>query len=172
MLDNKLWVVFFYVHLLFGVTATASGIPLFFKRLVHYRSNLHKQIGKLYIISILYFTGPTGLYLSFFAEGGHWASIGFILMSLAWMLPTYMAYYKIKQKDIKGHYRWIIRSYCMTLSGVTLRLFTPIGSHYIGFDEETNFIISSFVWIINVILGEIILLANTKQQNNLVELLK
>lgn len=171
MLENYLWVCFFFVHLLFGTVATLTGFPLFFKRLVPFRSIWHKQIGKLYIFSILLFTGPTGLYLAFSAEGGPWASLGFILMSLAWMFPTYMAYYHIINKRVKKHYQWIIRSYCMTLSGVTLRLFTPIGSHFVGFEEETNFIISSYVFIVNIILGELILLFNRKQMANLEQLI-
>lgn len=169
MLDNTIWLVFFYVHLFFGVTATLSGFPLFFKRLIHYRSYWHKQIGKLYIFSILFFTGPTGLYLAFSAEGGPWASIGFIGMSIAWMLPTYLAYYHIINKRLKAHYKWVVRSYCMTLSGVTLRIFTPIGSHFVGFEEETNFIISAYVWIFNMLLGELILFFNRPQLENLEE---
>lgn len=164
MLVNKLWVVFFYIHLFFGVVATLTGLLLFFPKLIGFQSKIHRQLGKIYVIAILFFTGPTGLYLSFFAEGGQWASLGFIMMSIAWMLPTYIAFKKITQKDIKGHYRWMIRSYCMTLSGVTLRIMTPIGSLFVGWEEETNFIISSFVWIFNVILGEIILLTNQKQE--------
>jgi len=167
MLDNKLWVVFFFVHLFFGAVATMSGWPLFFKRLVHFKSKWHRWIGTAYIISILFFTGPTGLYLAFYSEGGMWASVGFVMMSLAWMFPTYMAYKTIIEKDLKGHYRWIIRSYCMTLSGVTLRLYTPIGSLFVDFNSETNFIISSYVWIFNVLLAEVILLFNKKQQENL-----
>lgn len=167
MLDNPLWVVFFFVHLFFGAVATLSGWPLFFKRLVHFKSVWHKRIGKAYIYSILLFTGPTGLYLSFFAEGGRWATVGFILMSLAWMFPTYMAFYFIVNKNLKAHYRWIIRSYCMTLSGVTLRLFMPFGARIDTWNEETTFIISSYVWIFNVVLGEIILLFNKNQQENL-----
>jgi len=171
LLGNPLWLSFFYVHLLFGVVATLSGPPLFFGRLIRYRSVLHRQLGRLYIFSILLFTAPTGLYLAFSAEGGPWASIGFILMSIAWMLPTYLAFYKIINKDIKGHYRWVIRSYCMTLSGVTLRIFTPIGSEFVGFEEKTNFIISAYVWTINIIVGELVLYSNRSQIKNIDQLL-
>lgn len=167
MLVNKLWLLFFYIHLLFGVIATLTGLILFFPRLIAFKSKLHRLLGKTYVIAILFFTGPTGLYLSFFAEGGQWASLGFIMMSIAWMLPTYIAFKKITQKDIKGHYRWMIRSYCMTLSGVTLRIMTPIGSLFVGLEEDTNFIISSFVWIFNIILGELILLTNQKQETKI-----
>ncbi|MCP4437339.1 MAG: DUF2306 domain-containing protein [Aureispira sp.] len=171
MLDNKLWVSFFYIHLFFGVIATLGGLVLFLPKLINYNSKLHKNVGKAYVIAILFFTGPTGLYLSFSAEGGQWASLGFIMMSTAWMIPTYIAYKKIIQKDIKAHYRWMIRSYSMTLSGVTLRIMTPIGSLFVGFEEDTNFIISSFVWIFNVILGEVILLTSTKKQDSLLAML-
>jgi hypothetical protein len=172
MLPNKLWLVFFFVHLLFGAIATLSGWPLFFSRLVAFKSVWHKRIGKLYIYSILLFTGPTGLYLAFFAEGGKWATLGFLLMSLAWMLPTYMAFYTIMNKNLTGHYRWMIRSYCMTLSGVTLRLFMPFGSRIVQWEEETTYMISSYVFILNIFLAEIILFFNKKQQQNLINLIE
>lgn len=168
LIHNKLWLVFFFVHLFFGALATLTGWPLFFSKLIPFKSVWHKRAGKLYIYSILLFTGPTGLYLAFFAEGGKWATLGFLLMSFAWMFPTYMALYTIINKNLIGHYRWIIRSYCMTLSGVTLRLFMPFGARIVQWEEETTFIISSYVFILNIILGEIILLLNKKQQDNLV----
>ncbi|MCH2023152.1 MAG: DUF2306 domain-containing protein [Saprospiraceae bacterium] len=171
LIHNKLWLVFFFVHLFFGAMATLTGWPLFFSKIIPFKSVWHKRVGKFYIYSILLFTGPTGLYLAFFAEGGKWATLGFILMSFAWMLPTYMALYTIVKKDLVGHYRWIIRSYCMTLSGVTLRLFMPFGARFVQLEEETTFIISSYIFVLNIILGEIILLFNKQQQDNLVNLI-
>ncbi len=163
LLSNKIWLICFYVHLFFGAICILSGLPLFFNRLIDVHSRTHKMMGKIYIVSILYLTGPTGFYLAFFAEGGPWASLGFILMSFAWMIPTYIALQKIIQNDIEGHYRWMIRSYCMTLSGVTLRLLTPLGAWYLGIGEQTNFIITSYAsWIINIIIGEIIVIYTTR----------
>lgn len=172
LIDQPLWLVFFFVHLFFGATATMSGWPLFFKRLVHYKSIWHKRIGKLYVYSILLFTGPTGLYLAFFAEGGHWSTLGFVLMSLAWMFPTYQAFHYIVNGDLKAHYQWIIRSYCMTLSGVTLRLFMVFGAKVDTWTEETTYILSAYVWIFNVILGEIILYFNRSQLEQLDQLIE
>lgn len=164
MIGNSIWMSAFYLHLLFGGIATLVGIPLFFSKLISFTSKVHKQLGKLYIFSILFIGGPTGLYLSFFAEGGKWASIGFILMSAAWMFPTYMAFKKIIDGKIERHYHWVIRSYCMTLSGVTLRLFTPIGSSVFEFDYETNFIISAYLpWMINLALAEVLVQLNKRK---------
>jgi len=164
MVHNRIWLSAFYVHLFFGAVATLTGIPLFFPRIVAFRSRLHKQLGRIYVFSILLLGGPTGLYLAFFAEGGSPATIGFILMSAAWIIPTYMAVAKIMKGDIQGHYNWMIRSYCMTMSGVTLRLLTPVGSRYIGFDENTNFILSAYVpWMFNILLGELIVAFNRRR---------
>lgn len=164
MLDNRVWLGAFYVHLFFGVTAILSGLPLFFGKLISYTSKQHKALGKTYVISILLLTGPTGFYLAFFAEGGSWASIGFMMMSLAWMWPTYLAFRYAVKKDFVAHNKWMIRSMAMTLSGVTLRLFTPIGSYVLGFDEQTNFVITAYApWLFNIMIGEVILLASKKQ---------
>ena len=101
MINYPLWVLCFYVHLLFGATAILSGLPLFFSGLVPFRSRVHTYLGRIYVYSILLFTGPTGVYLSFSAEGGMWASVGFLMMSLAWMYPTFMAVKSIVEKNIK-----------------------------------------------------------------------
>ena len=58
MLSNQLWVVFFFVHLFFGALATLSGWPLFFSKLIAFRSKTHQRLGQLYVYSILFFTGP------------------------------------------------------------------------------------------------------------------
>lgn len=168
MVRNGIWLGAFYVHLLFGAIATLVAIPLFFSKLIPFKAALHKHLGKVYIGSILFVSGPTGLYLAFFAEGGQFATIGFILMSAAWMIPTYMAFQRIIQGDVQGHYNWIIRSYAMTLSGVTLRLLTPIGSRYFEFDYETNFILSAYIpWMFNLLVGEMLVLLNKKRFHQL-----
>lgn len=167
MLDNPIWLTSFYIHLAFGIISVIAGFILFFNRLVRFTSKLHKQIGKLYIISILFLTGPTGFYLSFYAEGGALASIGFIMMSFFWMYLTYMAFAKIIKGDIQSHYKWMIRSYCFTLSGITLRLFTPIGVQIFGLDYETNFIFSAYIpWMLNLAIGELLIYLNRKSIKN------
>lgn len=165
---NTLYMGNFYIHLIFGIVAVITGFVLFFKRIVPFKSKRHKQIGKLYMVAILFLTGPTGFYLSFFAEGGALASIGFLLMSGLWMAITYTALHKIIQGNIQSHYKWVIRSYCFTLSGVTLRLMTPAGIHLFNLDVETNFILMAYLpWIFNLLLGEVIVYFNRHQIKNI-----
>ena len=159
MLSNEVWLVAFYTHLLFGGTAILSGLPLFFSKLIPHKSKWHRTLGKTYIYSILFFSGPTGFYLAFFAEGGKYATIGFICMCLVWMFPTYKAMTHAIAGNIEAHQKWIIRSFALTLSGVTLRIVTPLGARYFGLDEQTNFVMTAyFPWIFNWAIAEIILI--------------
>ncbi|NOQ70691.1 MAG: DUF2306 domain-containing protein [Crocinitomix sp.] len=173
LIGNPIYRGNFYVHLAFGIVAVITGFALFFDKFIRFSSKRHKQFGKLYIISILLLTGPTGLYLSFFAEGGWLASIGFILMSGMWMLITYIAFSKILKGDIRGHYKWMIRSYCFTLSGITLRLMTPLCVYWFGMDTELTFILTAYLpWIFNLLLGEVIIYFNQNSIQNVNLLLK
>ena len=157
-IGNPIWKFAFYTHLTFGITAVLAGLPLFFEKLISFKSKIHKNLGKIYVFSILFLTGPTGLYLAFTAEGGPFATIGFILMSGLWMFITYKAFAKIAiEKNVESHYKWMIRSYCFTLSGITLRIMTPLCNNVLEIDPQTTYLITAFLpWMINLICGEII----------------
>ena len=89
------------------------------------------------------------------------------------MLITYVAFSKIIKGDIQGHYKWVIRSYCFTLSGITLRIMTPICVYWLDMDTEATFIITAYLpWIFNLLLGEVIIYFNQNQIKNVNLLLK
>ncbi len=158
MLHNLTWVIAFYVHLAGGAVAVLMGTALFFTKWIKPSSRTHKIMGKIYFIAIMFFGGPTGLYLGFYAEAGYLATIGFIGMSVAWMLPTFISVYKVSKGDVHGHYKWMIRSYSMTLAGVTLRIMTPIGIYFLNWSYDTTFIITAYLpWMFNWGLAETII---------------
>jgi hypothetical protein len=171
MLHNFTWVLAFYIHLLAGAISVLTGLSLFFSKWIRPSSTLHKIIGKIYFISIMFFAGPTGLYLGFYSEAGYLASIGFIGMSLAWMIPTFMSVYTVSKGNVAGHYKWTIRSYAMTLAGVTLRIMTPIGIHYFNWSYDFTFIITAYIpWMFNLGLAEIIIYTKQHKMPEIIKL--
>ena len=171
MLHNLTWKIAFYVHLFGGAIAVLTGLSLYFVNWIRPSSKLHKTLGKIYFIAIMFFAGPTGLYLGFYAEAGYLASIGFIGMSLAWMIPTYMSVHKIAKGDIIGHYKWTIRSFSLTLAGVTLRIMTPLGIYLLKWDYDTTFIITAYVpWMFNWLLAEVIIYLKQPKYDSLIAL--
>jgi hypothetical protein len=158
MLQNMTWKVAFYLHLLGGAVSIITGLLLFMTSWIQPSSKTHKLLGKIYFIAIMFIGGPTGLYLGFYAEAGYLATIGFIGMSTAWMLPTFISVQKITKGDIIGHHKWMIRSFALTLAGVTLRIMTPFGIHVLGWSYDTTFIITAYIpWMMNWGMAEAII---------------
>lgn len=83
----------------------------------------HRISGKLYVGILLLLSGPSGLIMSYYANGGLIAQISFILLSFFWILFTFLSFYFILKKDIIKHQKFAFRSFALTLSAISLRLF-------------------------------------------------
>lgn len=154
---ESFWVIVFYVHILLGGVALLTGWSQFSKKIRAKNIGLHRSLGKVYIVSIL-FSSIAGLYMAVLANGGIIAKIGFSGMSIAWMITTTIAYTSIRKRNIEQHRSWMIRSYAVTLAGVTFRLWLPL----LLFGFNMNFIlvyrIDSWVsWVLNLVIAEMII---------------
>lgn len=78
-------------------------------------------MGYIYVTDVLLITGPAGLLMGFYANGGITSRIAFVMLAFLWIFFTAMALIKARQKDFKAHRRFMIRSYALTLSALTLR---------------------------------------------------
>jgi len=67
-------------------------------------------------------TGPSGLIMGLLANGGWLSMTSFTMLAILWWYFTYMAYVKVKQKVYTLHQKYMIRSYALTLSAITFRL--------------------------------------------------
>lgn len=161
---NIFWRTAFYIHITGGMFALLVGPFQFISFIRRKWVKWHRALGKIYLGAILFFAGPSGLFMAFYAEGGTIAVIGFTLMALAWMFTTYMAYETIRKKDIIAHRAWMTRSFALTFAAVTLRLYVPISSaifhvpwHWV---EESSAWVS---WLPNLLVAELILLTMPKK---------
>ena len=116
---------------------------------------LHKQLGKIYYIGIL-FGGLSGLYLAFEATGGVLSTFGFGFLSVFWIGTAGIALYKIKQRQVEQHRKWMIRNYSLTFAAVTLRVWLLIFILLAGVENYiTSYtIISWLCWIPNLLIAE------------------
>ena len=97
------------------------GFTQFSKRLQKNQPKIHRTLGYIYVVDVLLITGPAGLVMGFYANGGLWSRIAFVLLAVLWIYFTAMALVKAKQKNFKAHRNYMIRSYALTLSAITLR---------------------------------------------------
>ena len=70
---------------------------------------------------VLFITGPAGLLMGVYANGGLPSKISFVMLAVGWITFTAIALVKAKKGDFASHRRFMIRSYALTLSAVTLR---------------------------------------------------
>lgn len=160
LVNHPIWRPAFYVHIFGGMLAIAIGPLQFIKALRRKNLRLHRTLGKIYAAAIVFIAAPTGLYMAFYANGGIYSSIGFILMSLLWFYTTFMAVNTIRKKQVTEHIQWMVRSYAVTFSAVTLRLWVPALS-LANFEYAFIIVITAWIsWLFNLIVAEIIIKLN------------
>jgi uncharacterized membrane protein len=115
------WRTAFFIHVYASMWVLFAGFTQFSKRLQKNQPKLHRTLGYVYVIDVLLITGPAGLVMGFYANGGLWSRIAFVLLAVLWIYSTAMALVKAKQKNFKAHRNYMIRSYALTLSAITLR---------------------------------------------------
>lgn len=161
--QDPIWSINLYLHVIGSLTAIMTGpvqfLPAFRNRFL----TVHRTLGKAYIGSILFLGVPTGAYMALYANGGLWASIGFGILSILWLLTTYLAYKHIKNRQIQAHRNAMIRSYAITFAAVMLRVWTDVLPRDFGVDYQTTIVLCAWLsWIPNIILAEIIIFFHNK----------
>ncbi|MAU16444.1 MAG: hypothetical protein CMH46_13005 [Muricauda sp.] len=154
LLSNTVWKIAFYGHISFGGLALLVGWSQFIRKLRAKRLNLHRNLGKIYVISALV-SGLCGIYLGFFATGGIVSSIGFISLGLIWLFTTLRAYTAIKNKDLSLHQGMMIYSYAACFAAVTLRIWLPLLTIILGEFVLAYKIVAWLCWVPNMIFAHL-----------------
>lgn len=114
---------------------------------------LHRTLGRIYVIAIAC-SGVTGLTLAINSIGGIYAQSGFGLMAAVWLFTTLNAYRVVRMGNIKAHEQWMIRSYAITLGGVTLRVYLGLSVLMNLSFMDTYPVIAWLCWVPNLLLAE------------------
>lgn len=156
LLANNLWNTMFYTHIVLGAIALLIGWLQFNKKLRLNNINLHKKIGKIYVLSVL-LSAISGLYIGYFATGGIIAKAGFMSMAVAWFITTLFAFISIKKGNVLKHQKLMIYSYAICFAAVTLRVYLPILSPILGGFLPAYKLISWLCWVPNIIVAYFII---------------
>ena len=152
------WRYSFYAHIMFSIFALTAGLTQFSRYIIRKHKNLHRFMGYIYVGDILLLAGPSGLIMGFYANGTIAAKSSFVLLSLLWIVFTLLAFWFALKKNFFRHRDWMIRSYALTLSAITLRLFAlflPKWFHMDAFAEYT--LIAWLSWTVNLVVAELII---------------
>jgi hypothetical protein len=153
------WRISFYVHIFVSITVLITGLLQFSKYLLDKYPRLHRNSGKLYTVIVITLSGPTGLIMGFYANGGLYARISFVLLSILWIGFTVMGWICATQRRWPEHVTWMLRSYALTLSALSLRFYALIlGLMHMPLRPITAYIIISWLsWTVNLLVAEYII---------------
>ena len=139
-------------HIAGGVLALTLGPFQFLPRLRARRPQIHRWLGRFYLLGIL-LGGVAGLYMATFAYAGLITRLGFTALAVLWLVTGFMAYRNIRAGKVADHRRWMIRNFALTFAAVTLRLDMPLLMMFFG--EETGYqIVAWLCWIPNWLVAE------------------
>lgn len=151
------WRISFYVHVFTSPLLLFTGLIQFIKYFIH--KPIHKISGYIYIIVLIFFAGPSAFLMGLYANGGYPGQISFIILSLLWIAFTYLAFISIKKGHVEKHGSWLLRSYALTLSALTLRFYLMLFDLFnIPLGPIESYVIVAYAsWIPNLVVSEILI---------------
>ena len=159
LLNDNLWNMAFFGHISLGGLALLIGWLQFSKRLRIEKIELHRRIGKIYLISVL-ISGICSLYIALYATGGMISSLGFFSLGLIWLTSTILGFKAIKNGQIELHRKFMIFSYAACFAAVTLRIWLPLLTIAMGEFNSAYRIVAWLCWVPNIIVAYLIVSKN------------
>jgi hypothetical protein len=153
------WRISFYVHVFTSVIVLVTGIFQFSLYFLKKFPGLHRRSGKIYSLIILAFSGPSGLIMGFYANGGLPARISFVILAVLWLLTTCLGWRYAMQRNWRLHTAMMVRSYALTVSAISLRFYAfLIGTFHLPIRPVQAYILISWLsWTLNLLLAEAII---------------
>ena len=144
---------FLVLHVAGGVTALLVAPLQFVRRVRTCWPAFHRATGRIYILACV-IGAPAGFMLALGTTAGPVASIGFAIPAVLWALFTWLAFRAAVEGRFGDHREWMLRSYALTATAITLRLMLP-ASAFLGFEFLAGYrVISWLAWTTNLALFE------------------
>ncbi|WP_310377441.1 DUF2306 domain-containing protein [Flavobacterium sp.] len=169
-INNPIWVS---SHLIGGTLALLTGPIQFSKWIRSKYLNFHKLTGKIYILGA-FIVGLSAIRLSLISSCVTCRVSLFILAVLV-LFTTFSAWWSVKNRNIKVHQQFMVRSYICILSFVAVRIGGIISLDFLfGQIEDPTFsrtVNEYFFSFVPLICGEIVMiwiptLKNIKRKKN------
>ena len=146
----------FFTHVFTSIFVLIAGFTQFSRyiRTRHYW--IHKYSGRLYVYVTLFLAAPSGLIIGIYANGGLPSRIAFCLLGILWFSFTLIAMLRLKQKQIVKHQQWMLRSFALAMSAITLRAWKYIiVAMFQPPPMDVYRIVAWLGWVLNLVLVEI-----------------
>ncbi|MBK8565665.1 MAG: DUF2306 domain-containing protein [Saprospiraceae bacterium] len=145
----------FYAHIFSSMFVLASGVFLFPKYVLHKWPKLHRYAGRIYVGLLLLVSAPSGFIMAFHANGGWAAQASFFILTPLWWWVTWKGFDTARKRQFAKHKSWMLRSYALTLSAVSLRVYQLLLGQFFYLDPVVQYVLVSWAaWVGNLVFAE------------------
>lgn len=154
------WRQAFYIHIFTSIFILVFGAVQFIRPLIRKYPQWHRLAGKLYLVLVLFLSGPAAVVMAWYANGGKYAQASFLILSALWLYFTFMAYYYVRRRKYARHSDFMLRSYALTLSAITFRLYALLMPYTFHLHGKEEYIFLAWAsWIPNLLVAELLIRA-------------
>ncbi|MCB0477979.1 MAG: DUF2306 domain-containing protein [Crocinitomicaceae bacterium] len=155
-IQHTYYQVAFFTHVYTSMFVLISGALQFIPGLRKQFPKFHRSVGYVYILVLLLFSGPSGIIMGIKANGGIYSQISFTLLGILWMIFTAKALIAIKNGNWELHQKFMLRSYALTLSAISLRLIKQFLANTYSLPPMDMYKIVAWAgWVLNLVIVEI-----------------
>ena len=158
--DNRFFSPWIILHAGGAATALLLGPVQFLPTVRRRWPRVHRWTGRTYVAACIA-GGASALVLAAGISSGVVAGAGFATLGVGWIFATAQGWRMARARQFSEHSRWMIRSFALTFSAVTLRAYMlTVGM--LGFDMRSAYpTIAWLCWVPNAILAELYLRTST-----------
>lgn len=140
------------VHASFGGLALFLGLFQMSQRLRTKRPDIHRWMGRI-TVPIAVISGSAGLWLAVYSYGGWITHLGFGGLAIGTISCPILGWLAMRRKDVTAHRAWMLRTFLLLFSAVTLRIFLMPLATTLGFLTAYQ-IVSWLCWVPNILFAE------------------
>lgn len=154
-LDNKVWLAAFYTHVFTSLLTLAAAFTQFSPYILKHHRSLHRTAGRIYVGAVLLVNVPAGFIMAIYANGLWPSKLAFLILDMLWAVTTLLGWQTAKQRNFKKHRAWMIRSYALTFSAITLRTWRSVLEPVVS-DPAALYMIDAWLGFVpNLIMAEL-----------------
>lgn len=159
------------LHIAFAAIAMTTGLLQIWTGLRGRFPTFHRLTGRIYVFCGVLPAGTLAIALGTMGQFGPVLIVSDIMLATLWLTATTTGYLMIRRGRVADHRRWMVRSYILTLSIISNRLWLPVVAIALAPHLATTFQgnetlmyhaiagLSSWLgWVLPLVIGEWVLL--------------
>lgn len=145
----------FYAHIISGPCSLLLGMVLLSEGFRRRFAGWHRKLGRVQVANVLLVVAPSGIWMSFYAETGALAGVGFGTLAVATGLCVLLGWRSAVNRRFAEHLVWMLRCYVLLSSAVVLRLTTGV-SIVSGIEGEWTYQMAAWTsWLVPLAILEL-----------------